>query len=272
MTKEVTTRAETPRTSLIERMASKYHVEPDKFAAALKQTAFKSDKPVSNEQFMALMVVADQYNLNPWTKEIYAFPDKGGIVPVIGVDGWARIINAHPQFDGVEFEQDDESCTCIIHRKDRNHATRVTEYLKECKRGTGPWGSHPKRMLRHKAMVQCARLAFGFVGIYDQDEAERIIEGEARVVTDEPRKGTTLADIKSRAAQAAEAEPAAAPEPEANPAPPPEITAADVLAKIEAARNENQVAEAMDLIRSLPDAEQAAVKRKAVAKLQEIVG
>ena len=31
-------------------------------------------------------------------------------------------------------------------------------------------------MLRHKAMIQCARLAFGFGGIFDQDEADRIIE------------------------------------------------------------------------------------------------
>jgi hypothetical protein len=29
-------------------------------------------------------------------------------------------------------------------------------------------------MLRHKAMVQCARLAFGYAGIYDADEADRI--------------------------------------------------------------------------------------------------
>ena len=29
-------------------------------------------------------------------------------------------------------------------------------------------------MLRHKAMIQAARLAFGFAGIYDEDEAERI--------------------------------------------------------------------------------------------------
>jgi hypothetical protein len=31
-------------------------------------------------------------------------------------------------------------------------------------------------MLRHKAMIQCARIAFGYGGIYDQDEAERIVE------------------------------------------------------------------------------------------------
>lgn len=141
----------------------------------LKATAFKGQ--VSDAQMSALLIVANQYRLNPWTKEIYAFPDKNnGIVPVVGVDGWARIINENPQFDGMDFQQDDEGCTCIIFRKDRSHPIKVTEYLGECKRGTQPWQSHPKRMLRHKAMIQCARLAFGYVGIYDQDEAERIAE------------------------------------------------------------------------------------------------
>lgn len=142
----------------------------------LKATAFKGQ--VSDAQMTALMVVANQYGLNPWTKEIYAFPDKNnGIVPVVGVDGWSRIINSHPQFDGMEFEQDDESCTCIIYRKDRSRPIKVTEYMAECRRpGVGPWQSHPRRMLRHKAMIQCARLAFGFTGIYDHEEAERIVE------------------------------------------------------------------------------------------------
>ena len=147
----------------------------------LKATAFRTkagDPAATNEQIMALCIVADQYGLNPWTKEIYAFPDKNnGIVPVVGVDGWSRIINEHDQYDGMEFDEDSESCTCSIYRKDRSHPTTVTEYLDECKRNTGPWGTHPRRMLRHKAMVQCARLAFGFAGIKDQDEAERIVEG-----------------------------------------------------------------------------------------------
>ena len=144
----------------------------------LKATAFKGQ--VSDPQMTALLMVANQYGLNPWTKEIYAFPDRNnGIVPVVGVDGWSRIINSHAQFDGMDFEQDADGCTCIIYRKDRSHPVRVTEYMAECKRdGVGPWKSHPKRMLRHKAMIQCARLAFGFVGIYEQDEAERIVESK----------------------------------------------------------------------------------------------
>src|SRR5690606_21094503 len=123
--------------------------------AALKATAFRGQ--VSDAQMTALLVVANQYGLNPWTKELYAFPARqNGIVPVVGVDGWSRIINSHPQFDGMDFDQDDERCTCIIYRKDRTHPIRVTEYMAECKRdGVGPWKSHPRRMLRHKAMIQC---------------------------------------------------------------------------------------------------------------------
>lgn len=143
--------------------------------ATLKATAFKGQ--VSDAQMTALLIVAGQYGLNPFTKEIYAFPDKNnGIVPVVGVDGWSRIINENPQFDGLDFEQDDEKCTCIMYRKDRSHPIKVTEYMSECRREVTPWKSHPKRMLRHKALIQCARLAFGYVGIYDEDEAERIIE------------------------------------------------------------------------------------------------
>lgn len=151
----------------------------------LKATAFKlsEGKQVSDDQMAALMVVADQYGLNPFTREIFAFPDKGGIVPVVGVDGWSRIINTHPQFDGMEFQQDEQSCTCIIYRKDRSHSISVTEYMSECKRdNVQPWKSHPRRMLRHKAMIQCARLAFGFAGIYDPDEAERIVEINGAII------------------------------------------------------------------------------------------
>lgn len=176
----------TALTTLTSKLASRLDIgDGSGLMDTLKATAFKGQ--VSDAQMTALLIVANQYGLNPWTKEIYAFPDQNnGIVPVVGVDGWARILNGNAQFDGMEFDQNEESCTCIIFRKDRSHPIKVTEYMAECKRNVKPWQSHPKRMLRHKAMIQCARLAFGFGGIYDQDEAERIVEkdmGAAEVVT-----------------------------------------------------------------------------------------
>jgi len=171
----------------------------------LKSTAFKSSIQVTDAQMTALLVVASQYGLNPFTREIYAFPDKGGIVPVVGIDGWSRIMNTHDQFDGIEFKFDSESCTCIIYRKDRSHSTSATEYMEECKRENSPaWKSHPRRMLRHKAMIQAARLAFGFTGIYDQDEAERIVEVKGKEIDITPsnpalpeKKALTILDQKA---------------------------------------------------------------------------
>ncbi|STH08872.1 bacteriophage recombination protein [Escherichia coli] len=59
-------------------------VDPQELITTLRQTAFKGD--ASDAQFIALLIVANQYGLNPWTKEIYAFPDKqNGIVPVVAL-------------------------------------------------------------------------------------------------------------------------------------------------------------------------------------------
>lgn len=171
------------------------HGNEQELVDTLKLTAF-SGTNVSDSQMVALMIIANQYNLNPFTKEIYAFPSKGGITPIVGVDGWARILNENPQFDGIEFDLDDEKCTCRIYRKDRSKPISVTEYMSECWRDSaGPWKTHPKRMLRHKAMIQCARLAFGFTGIYDQDEADRIAEAQREPINVTPKQN--VIDVKS---------------------------------------------------------------------------
>ena len=113
---------------------------------------------------------------------------------MVGVDGWARIINSNPQFDGMDFDQTADSCTCTIYRKDRSHPTKITEWMTECRRpGVKPWESHPYRMLRHKAMIQCARIAFGFGGIFDADEAERILENIVPMKTINPDTGEITA-------------------------------------------------------------------------------
>lgn len=176
--------AEIERRSVKVRIGERYGIDPEILMGTLRSTVFKGD--VTTEQLIMLLVVADQHKLNPFTKEIYAFPSRQGIVPVVGVDGWAKIVNDHPQFDGMEFalsgelgeKTDTRAYTCTIHRKDREHPVSVTEYMSECRRGTEPWNTHPLRMLRHKAMIQCARLAFSFSGIYDPDEGERVLAAE----------------------------------------------------------------------------------------------
>lgn len=171
-----------PRSVLVD-MSMRYGMEPAAFEATVRATCMKPDKNgkvPSREEFAAFLLVAKEYNLNPLLKEIYAFPAKGGgIVPIVSVDGWVNLINTQAALDGIEFavEHDDNgvlvSITCRIYRKDRSRPIEVTEYLSECIRSTEPW-QMKHRMLRHKALIQCARYAFGFAGIYDEDEGEKI--------------------------------------------------------------------------------------------------
>lgn len=200
-------------TTQINELAVRFSLpQSEELYSVLKATAFKGD--VSDAQLSALLIVANQYGLNPWTKEIYAFPDKkNGIIPVVSVDGWARIINSNPAFDGMDFNFAEQMVTmegagspapiwteCVIHRKDRSHPTVIREYLDEVYRepfkpkdggyvSKGPWQTHPKRFSRHKTMIQCARMAFGFGGIYDDDEASRIMENIQPVKIIDPATG-----------------------------------------------------------------------------------
>lgn len=172
-------KAQEPKRSLIMEMAGRYNLEPAIFQSTIKETCFPKKTAVSNEQFAAFLMVAKEYSLNPLTREIYAFPQNGGIVPIVSIDGWMNLINSHPQMDGINLEELREgskvfAVKCTIYRKDRTHPIVVTEYMDECVRPTEPWKKWPIRMLRHKAAIQCARVAFGFAGIYEPDEGERI--------------------------------------------------------------------------------------------------
>jgi phage recombination protein Bet len=148
------------------------------------------------EEIAAFLIVAEKYDLDPFTNEIYAFPSsKGGIIPIIGVDGFISKMTKHPAYDGMEMEWATETvkmegakecpiwCEISIFRRGSEKPTTIREYLDEVycppKSGyPGPWQTHTKRMLRHKTICQGVRAAFGVTGIYDEDEAMRIIDTE----------------------------------------------------------------------------------------------
>ena len=240
--------------SILLTMASLYGMEPEAFEATLRATCSPSGrdgvKNLTREEFAAFLLVAKQYDLNPLTKEIYAYPKKGGgIVPVVSVDGWINLINSHPQCDGWDMTAQMDgaalvSYTCSMFRKDRSHPVIVTEYLSECIRDTEPW-KMKHRMLRHKTLIQTGRYSFGFSGIYDEDEAERIVE--ARDVT--PRRVAPPPPV----ATIAPVEPA--PEPTRRRAPPPPAAAPRV--SIEVGEIQSRFATALANAESEDDANDA---------------
>ena len=182
--------------TLIGRIADKYGVGNVAVMTILRDSVFipgKGEPKFTDQEIACALVLSDQYDLNPFAKEVYLTRNKwGGLLVIVGVDGWFKVCNRQPRFDGVSFtfETDGKrpvSCTCTMKIRGREPIA-LTEFFAECFRDTGPWKSHPHRMLRHKAFIQTARLAFGLVSIRDvsilhqvtdPDEAGRILEVKA---------------------------------------------------------------------------------------------
>jgi len=180
--------------SALNLMASRLSCDPAKLLTTLKATVFKG---ANDEEVMALCLVANEYGLNPLLKEMYAFPAKGGgIVPVVSVDGWNKMLLRQPSYDGKKFtfERGEDgrliSCTATIFVKGRDHAEEITEYFDECQRNTDNWKNMPHRMLRNRTLCQASRMAFGFSGVYHEEEAQTIIE------VSEPANAVRIANAK----------------------------------------------------------------------------
>jgi len=133
-------------------------------------TAWLSQYPQLTEatQETCLRLIAE-YRLNPRADELDLIQFEEGRWQVfITVNGWAKLINAHPAFCGIEFSEASELeegvplwMGCAIYRTDRIKPIEVKEYFSEMKTEHAAWQQMPRRMLRHRAMQQCARLAFG---------------------------------------------------------------------------------------------------------------
>ena len=183
----------------------------ESFVKVLIQSALSRLSIWTQADLERLLMMAERLKLDPLNNEIYAIETqvdpskKSHIVLVVGVDGWSKVINSHPQFDGMRFIEsepgDDELplyFECTIFRKDRKIATSVREYMYEAHTNQGAWLTHPRRMLRHKAMIQCARICFGLSGIYDPDEAQRITSTMSLTSTTIQNKGSEYTGKRNR--------------------------------------------------------------------------
>lgn len=190
-------KTEIAKKSAIEALANRLEVSKDTMIKTLQSTAFLCCK--TNEEFVSAVIVANTYKLNPILGEIYAFPTKGGgVKPIVPIDGWISLVNRNPDHDGVEIVEnrskdgklnisktDVDSVTVKFYMKGKTHPIIVTEYMIECYDGSKqPWQKWPIRMLRHKAYIQGARVAYGFSGIYDPDEGDRIDSVSSSVLPD----------------------------------------------------------------------------------------
>ena len=137
---------------------------------ASELTAWLNKIPNTPEaiQHNALRLI-NKHALDPFADEIsiHQYED-GHWQAFITIDGWSKLINNHPAFSGIGFTESTELVGgiptwmgCVIYRTDRVVPIEVKEYLCEIQTEHSIWKDMPRRMLRHRVIAQCARLAFG---------------------------------------------------------------------------------------------------------------
>jgi len=118
---------------------------------------------------LAILRLIQKYELDPFLEEIdlVQYEDQSWQA-VITTQGYARLMNACPQFRGVMYSYSESSADtisdwieCAIYRSDRDSPITVREYYAEAKHDSVAWQKMPRRMLRNRAFQQCAKMALG---------------------------------------------------------------------------------------------------------------
>jgi hypothetical protein len=124
---------------------------------------------VPAKTILALLRNMQHWHLDPLKEEMgFTQYEDGNWQVFISIEGCSKLLNAHTQFNGLVFNQADtlvegvpEWMECSIYRRDRIMPITVREYFVEVRNSHDMWQKMPRRMLRHRALQQCVRLALG---------------------------------------------------------------------------------------------------------------
>jgi phage recombination protein Bet len=150
----------------------------DKMLAALRNSVAPG---LTEPEFKLFAEMVKATGLNPVTKEIWAIKAGGRLQLMTGINGFLRIANQHPAFDGMEviFEWDQKgdrktllSATAKVYRKDRRFPSVATAYWEEYSKPSPVWKAMPSIMLAKCAKSLALREAFvqELGGLYTQEE------------------------------------------------------------------------------------------------------
>lgn len=136
----------------------------------LKDTVCKG---ATNAQFRMFAEVCKATGLSPWLREIWFVP---GVGVMAGRDGYLRVANENPMFDGMEtkVERDAQSkpvkATCSVWRKDRSHPITCEAYFNEYKKAGNVWQTYPSAMISKVAEVLALKRSFSINGVVTEEE------------------------------------------------------------------------------------------------------
>ena len=159
------------------------------------------------KSLLHLLRTAHKYCLDPLQEQILLTQYDQTWQIAISVDGWLKLIHQHPYFAGITFAESPETngalphwIECTIYRSDQVIPTTIREYLSEVKQEGDLWNKMPRRMLRHRALSQCARVAIGIAlpDRFAQEKTQAESAPLASAHTLKPKKISGLEHLKNK--------------------------------------------------------------------------
>ncbi len=202
----VIAQTESRRKGLFGAAASMLGVPQNKLCDLLRNIwgTSKGQPPLTDQEMWQGIAMIGRYELDPLAREIYVSRSSKGLITVLGIDGWVKILDRTDHYDGfdVEFLHDAEGklewVETVIYSTKRTHPTRYRAFWKEyAKVGGFVSQQMPSHMLRIFSLRHAARL-FTSVGgnVVTEEEAAMMMRSEpVTAAASQPSGPVTMDDL-----------------------------------------------------------------------------
>lgn len=200
----------TPRQVSIRNTAAQFLGVPPERACDLLRNVWQTSKgqpPLSDAEMFVGMSMIARFGLDPIAKEIYVTRTSKGLVTIIGIDGWIKILDRTEGYDGFEQELhfDDDQLDWVetsIYSTKRGRPIRYRAFAHEYAKIAGivaktiPW-----HMLRLFSLRHAARLFTPIGGSVVTEEEARWMDAYAETPADDRHRTNSLREKVSAAAK-----------------------------------------------------------------------
>ena len=148
----------------------------------------------SDDELKMFLSIATTYGLDPFLREIWCVDMNGRNVITTGRDGYLKIANRNPNFDGMvsdvvhagdKFMKEGDNIKhfytvsnrgpiigayAIVYRKDRAHSSYFFAPFSEYNKGFNTWKQYPSAMIQKVAEACALKRAFSISGLVTEEE------------------------------------------------------------------------------------------------------
>ena len=203
---------QTPKVQSIRNTAAQFLGVPPERVCDLLRNVWRTSKgqpELTDAEMFAGMSMIARFGLDPIAREVYVTRTSKGLVTIIGIDGWIKVLNRTEGYDG--FEQSEEwdeagNLKCVetrIYTKERSRPTTYRGYAKEYARMAGVVAQNmPWHMLRLFSLRHAARLFTPIGGSVVTEEEARWMDAYAATPEEDRTRKNVLRDrVKTAASE-----------------------------------------------------------------------